>query len=139
MSWDSYIESLTADGVVIEAAIAGCESGQESIWASKGGFSKITAAEIRQLVATDRSSLFSAGVTLGGVKCTVLRDNLNADGNFTMDLKTKSSDAQPDTFNITVGKSKKALVIVKGAKDTHGGNLNPKAFSMAEHLRKSGY
>ncbi|KAG9346413.1 hypothetical protein JZ751_006724 [Albula glossodonta] len=139
MSWQSYIDNLTADGVVIEAAIAGCESGQESVWASKGEFCKITPAEIRQLMASDRSSLFSTGVTMGGVKCTVLRDNLNTDQNHTMDLKTKSSDTQPDTFNITVGKSNKALVIVKGAKDTHGGKLNPRAFSMAEHLRKSGY
>lgn len=34
MSWDSYIDNLLADKDVMDAAIAGCESGSESLWAA---------------------------------------------------------------------------------------------------------
>ncbi|KAG7464572.1 hypothetical protein MATL_G00167020 [Megalops atlanticus] len=141
MSWDSYIESLMQGDFVQDAAILGYENGKESVWAAnKGGeFANITPAEIRQMVNTDRSNLFSGGITLAGTKCTVLRDTLHLDGQYTMDLRTKASDKDPDTYNISVGKSGKALVVVKGKKDTHGGKLNPKAYNFADHLRKSGY
>lgn len=41
------------------------------------------------------------GLTLGGQKCSVIRDSLLQDGEFTMDLRTKSTGGAP-TFNITV-------------------------------------
>ncbi|XP_035265640.1 profilin-1 [Anguilla rostrata] len=141
MSWDPYITSLIDGGDVEDAVIVGCEPGKESVWAShKGGtFGSITPEEIRKLVANDRSALFSSGVTVAGMRCTTLRDALNTEGQYTLDLKTKSSDQVPDTYGITVAKSKQALVIVKGKKDTHGGKLNTKAYKMAEHLRNSNY
>ncbi|XP_036403761.1 profilin-1 [Megalops cyprinoides] len=141
MSWDQYVDSLMGADGVQDAAILGCESGKEAVWASckTGVFGSITPAEIRQLVVSERSSLFSGGLTLAGTKCTVLRDALNQDGQFTMDLRTKASEKDPDTYNISVAKSNKVLVIVKGKKDTHGGKLNPKVFGIADHLRKSGY
>ncbi|XP_018588776.1 profilin-1-like [Scleropages formosus] len=141
MSWDSYIDSLMAEGDVEDAAIVGCESGQESVWAaSKGGlFATITQAETRALVSKDRSGLFAGGCTIAGMKCTVLRDALNSDGQNTMDIRTKASDKMPDTYCICVGKSHKGLVFLRGRKDTHGGKLNSKIFPIIEHLRKSGY
>ncbi|XP_023653456.1 profilin-1 [Paramormyrops kingsleyae] len=141
MSWDGYITNLMDGSFMMDAAIVGYEKGQESVWAAhKGGdFARISAAEIRQLVNTDRSSLFSTGVTIANTKCTVLRDALHTDGQNTMDVRTKASDQNPDTFNISIGKSVKALVLVKGNKDAHGGKLNPKAFDMVQHLKKSGY
>ncbi|KAG5851991.1 hypothetical protein ANANG_G00057710 [Anguilla anguilla] len=108
-------------------------------WWRCGTFGSITPEEIRKLVANDRSALFSSGVTVAGMRCTTLRDALNTEGQYTLDLKTKSSDQVPDTYGITVAKSKQALVIVKGKKDTHGGKLNTKAYKMAEHLRNSNY
>ncbi|XP_048884880.1 profilin-1 [Brienomyrus brachyistius] len=141
MSWDGYITNLMAGDFMMDAAIVGHEKGQESVWAAhKGGdLARISAAEIRQLVTTDRGSLFSTGVTIAGTKCTVLRDALNIDGQSTMDVRTKASDQNPDTYNISIGKSGKALVFVKGNKEAHGGKLNPKAFDMSQHLKKSGY
>lgn len=58
-------------------------------------------AEIGVLVGKDRSSFFVNGLTLGGQKCSVIRDSLLQDGEFTMDLRTKSTGGAP-TFNITV-------------------------------------
>lgn len=58
-------------------------------------------AEVGVLVGKDRSSFFVNGLTLGGQKCSVIRDKLLEDGEFTMDLRTKSTGGAP-TFNITV-------------------------------------
>ena len=58
-------------------------------------------AEVCILVGKDRSSFFVNGLTLGGQKCSVIRDSLLQDGEFTMDLRTKSTGGAP-TFNITV-------------------------------------
>ncbi|XP_027007919.1 profilin-1 [Tachysurus fulvidraco] len=138
MSWDSYIQSLTKNEWLDDAVIIGHTPGQESVWASSPGgwLNGVTAAEVKALVASDRSSLFSNGVTLAGKKCTVLRDALNVDGQNTMDLKMKTSDRDPDPFPFTIGKTMKALVIAKGVKDAHGGKVNPPVFDMTAYLRK---
>ncbi|XP_066526198.1 profilin-1 [Hoplias malabaricus] len=138
MSWDSYITTLTGNDWLDDAVIVGHTPGQESVWASSpGGFLKdITAAEVKVLVATDRSGLFANGVTLAGRKCTVLRDGLNLEGQHTMDIKMKTSDKYPDPFPFTIGKTMKALIIAKGIKDAHGGKVNPPVFDMTLYLRK---
>ncbi|XP_069042880.1 profilin-1-like [Lepisosteus oculatus] len=140
MSWDGYVTSLMTGGECQDAAIVGYETGAQSVWAAAKGktFEKLTQGEIAAVTSKDRSSFFINGVTLGGVKCSVLRDRLNEDGEWTMDLRTKSAEGQP-TYNITIAKSNKALVLVQGAENIHGGILNSKAFKMAEHLRKSNY
>ncbi|KAL4631422.1 profilin-1-like [Arapaima gigas] len=140
MSWQSYIDNLMALDCTEDAAIVGCEPGQESVWAAhKGGqFTGITPAEVRSLVSKERSGLFATGCTLGGRKCTVLRDNLLQDS-CTMDVRTKPTEQQQDTFCICIGKSHKALVLLRGNKDAPGGKLNPKVHDMIEHLKKSGF
>ncbi|XP_053499359.1 profilin-1 [Ictalurus furcatus] len=138
MSWDSYIQSLTKNEWLDDAVIIGHTPGQESVWAAAPGgwLNGVTAAEVKALVANDRSTLFASGVTLAGKKCTVLRDALHVDGQNTMDLKMKTSDKDPDPFPFTVGKSNKALVIARGVKDAHGGKVNPPVFDMTAYLRK---
>ncbi|XP_072562651.1 profilin-1 [Paramormyrops kingsleyae] len=139
MSWIGYVTSLMDRGYTVDAAIVGCLTGQESVWAAHpgGDFERITPHEIQRLLIKDRGELFSNGLTLANTKCTVLRDRLNEDGVFTMDLRTKGTELQPDTFNICVGKSGQALVLVKGKKDVHGGKLNPMVDDMAAYLRKA--
>ncbi|MCM8651663.1 profilin, partial [Lactiplantibacillus sp. E932] len=112
--------------------------GQESVWASAPGgwLSQVTAAEVKALVASDRSTLFANGVTLAGKKCTVLRDALNVEGQNTMDIKMKTSEKEPDPFSFTIGKTHKAIIIAKGVKDAHGGKVNPPVFDMTGYLRK---
>ncbi|KAK2886054.1 hypothetical protein Q8A67_016891 [Cirrhinus molitorella] len=139
MSWDSYISSLTKSEWVDDAAILGSTPGQESVWAAApGGWLKnVTAAEVKAIIASDRSSLFANGVTLAGRKCTVLRDALNVEGQNTMDIKMKTSEKEPDPFSFTIGRSHKAIIIAKGVKDAHGGKVNPPVFDMTTYLRKS--
>ncbi|XP_010604101.1 profilin-1 [Fukomys damarensis] len=100
--WNAYIDNLMADGTCQDAAIVGYKD-SPSVWAAVPGktFANITPAEVGVLVGKDRSSYFVNGLTLGGQKCSVIRDSLLQDGEFTMDLRTKSTGGAP-TFNITV-------------------------------------
>lgn len=65
------------------------------------------ASEVKAMIASDRSGLFANGVTVAGRKCTLLRDNLNVDGQNTMDIKMKTSEKEPDPFSFTIGRSHK--------------------------------
>uniref|UniRef100_A0AAY4BPY5 Profilin n=1 Tax=Denticeps clupeoides TaxID=299321 RepID=A0AAY4BPY5_9TELE len=109
MAWQQYVTNLMSGDFVLDAAILGHEAGAESVWASNPGgtFGRITPAEIKALVANDRSAMFAGGVTLGGQKCTVLRDALNVDQQHTMDIRTKATDADPDTYSICIAKTNK--------------------------------
>uniref|UniRef100_A0AC11DPK9 Uncharacterized protein n=1 Tax=Ovis aries TaxID=9940 RepID=A0AC11DPK9_SHEEP len=100
--------------------------------------SPISPAEVGILVGKDRSSFFVNGLTLGGQKCSVIRDSLLQDGEFTMDLRTKSTGGAP-TFNITVTMTAKTLVLLMGKEGVHGGMINKKCYEMASHLRRSQY
>uniref|UniRef100_A0AAQ4Q6M3 Profilin n=1 Tax=Gasterosteus aculeatus aculeatus TaxID=481459 RepID=A0AAQ4Q6M3_GASAC len=94
--------------------------------------------EIDVLTGKDRMGFFTTGITLGNKKCSVIRDSISIENDWTMDIRTKSQGGEP-TYNISLGKATKALVVVMGKEGIHGGQLNKKAFSMAEYLRKSGY
>ncbi|XP_004267037.1 profilin-1 [Neophocaena asiaeorientalis asiaeorientalis] len=137
--WNAYIENLMADGVCQDAAIVGYKD-SPSVWAAVPGktFVNITPAEVGTLVGKDRSSFFVNGLTLGGQKCSVIRDSLMQEGEFTMDLRTKSTSGAP-TFNITVTLTTKTLVLLMGKEGIHGGTINKKCHEMASHLRRSQY
>lgn len=62
--------------------------------------------EIDVLVGKDRETFYTNGLTLGSKKCSVLRDSLQDDGDWTMDIRTKSQGGEP-TYNISVGKAGK--------------------------------
>ncbi|XP_035509295.1 profilin-2-like [Morone saxatilis] len=64
-------------------------------------------------------------MTLGNKKCSVIRDSLHVDSDWTMDIRTKSQGGEP-TYNITVGRAGKVLVLVMGKEGVHGGGLNKK-------------
>ncbi|XP_070775260.1 profilin-2-like isoform X1 [Enoplosus armatus] len=139
MSWQSYVENLMADGSCQDSAIVGYTDAKY-VWAAHTGgtFNNITSQEIDVLVGKDRETFYTSGLTLGSKKCSVLRDSLHDDGDWTMDIRTKSQGGEP-TYNVAVGKAGKALVFVMGKEAIHGGNLNQKVHVMAEYLRKSGY
>jgi len=140
MSWQSYIDNMqTVDNTgkvpVVEAAICGSMPGQESVWASTPGFANISAEEIKRL-AGDRSSFGQSGPLIGGMKCRLIRDNMDTDGMYNLDLKS-SADADGNAYNVCVGKSVKALVIAKGSKEANGGQVSGKVFTVVDHLRKA--
>ncbi|XP_051764480.1 profilin-2 isoform X2 [Ctenopharyngodon idella] len=139
-SWQSYVDNLMSDGSCQDSAIVGCNSDSKYVWAAQEGgtFINITPTEIDVLVGKDRESFFTSGLTLGSKKCSVIRDSLLVDNDWTMDIRTKSQGGEP-TYNITVGKAAKVLVLVMGKEGVHGGGLNKKAYSMAKYLRDSGF
>lgn len=139
MTWQSYVDNLMADGCCQDSAIVGYTDAKY-VWASftGGTFCNITCQEIDFLIGKDRNAMFTSGLTLGSKKCSVLRDNLQDDGDWTMDIRTKSQGGEP-TYNISVGKAGKVLVFVMGKEGVHGGGLNKKAFTMAKYLRDSGF
>ncbi|XP_072219384.1 profilin 2a [Leuresthes tenuis] len=139
MSWQSYVENLMEDGSCQDSAIVGYLEAKY-VWAAfpGGTFSNITSQEIDVLVGKDRETFYTSGLTLGSKKCSVLRDSLNEDGDRTMDIRTKSQGGEP-TYNVSVGRAEKVLVLVMGKEGVHGGGLNKKAFKMAEYLKQSGF
>lgn len=139
MSWQNYVDNLMADGSCQDSAIVGYTDAKY-VWAAHSGgtFNNITAQEIDILIGKDRETFYTSGLTLGSKKCSVLRDSLHDDGDWTMDIRTKSQGGEP-TYNISVGKAGKVLVVVMGKESIHGGILNKKAYVMADYLRKSGY
>ncbi|XP_041791673.1 profilin-2-like isoform X1 [Chelmon rostratus] len=139
MSWQSYVDNLMADGSCQDAAIVGYTDAKY-VWSSfvGGTFANITPEEIDVLIGKDREGFFTSGLTLGNKKCSVIRDSLSIDSDWTMDIRTKSQGGEP-TYNVSVGRAGKALVFVMGKEGVHGGQLNKKAFQMADYLRKSGY
>ncbi|XP_049587951.1 profilin-1 [Syngnathus scovelli] len=138
MSWDGYVANFIAKNCQ-DAAVIGYPE-EKYVWAAHPGgrFANITTAEIDALMSKDRQSFFINGVTLGNEKCSVIRDRLDVENEWGMDLRTKSSDGGP-TFNVSVCKSKKAIVVIKGKDGVHGGALNTLAYETVEHLRKSNY
>ncbi|CAN0079639.1 profilin-2-like [Petromyzon marinus] len=136
-AWQPYIDNLMADKTCQNATIVGCQT--RSVWASTPGpFASISPAEIDMLLTKDRSSLFTNGITLAGQKCSVIRDNLFVETEWTMDIRTKNQSGGP-TYNIAVSKSNQTLVIVEAKEGVHGGVINKKVFEMGDYLRKSGY
>jgi len=138
MSWQSYIDNLktvdtTGKAPVAEAAICGMQP--ESVWASTPGFANISVEEIKRL-AGSRKDFGQSGPVIAGMKCRLIRDNLDTDGLFCLDLKS-SADAEGNAYNVCVGKSARALVIAKGTKEANGGQVSGKVFSVVEYLRKA--
>ncbi|KAM4629232.1 profilin-2 isoform 2-T2 [Polymixia lowei] len=138
MSWQSYVDTLMADGTCQDSAIVGYTDAKY-VWASYvgGTFANITSQEIDVIVGKDREGFFTSGMTLGNKKCSVIRDSLLVENDWTMDIRTKSQGGEP-TYNVSVGKAGRILVFVMGKEGVHGGGLNKKAYSMAKYLRDSG-
>ncbi|KAL0590729.1 Profilin-1 [Plecturocebus cupreus] len=111
-----------------------------SVWAAvpKKTFVNITPAETGVLVGKDQSRFFVNGLTLGGQKRSVTRDSLRQDGEFSMDLRTKSTGGAA-TFSVTATKAGETRVLLMGKEGVHGGLINKKCYAMASHLRCSQY
>lgn len=62
--------------------------------------------EIDVIIGKDRESFYTSGLDLGSKKCSVLRDSLHDDGDWTMDIRTKSTGGEP-TYNLSVGRAGK--------------------------------
>ncbi|XP_031642294.1 profilin-2-like isoform X3 [Oncorhynchus kisutch] len=109
MSWQVYVDNLMADGSCQDSAIVGCTDAKY-VWASVPGgtFVNITVDEIDVIVGKDREAFFCGGLILGQKKFSVIRDSLHSDGDWTMDIRTKSQGGEP-TYNVSIGKAGKGI------------------------------
>ncbi|TWW63209.1 profilin-1 [Takifugu flavidus] len=135
MSWDGYITNLTskdADGsqVIEHAAIWGREP--LSVWATSEGFN-IKEEELRQLLG-DRQELFVKGVRVAGEKCVLIKDELDLEGSDIMNLRTQKN-SEGNLFFLSIGKTTKTFVIVKGSATAQGGQVADKLFKTVQYLK----
>ncbi|XP_026181937.1 profilin-1 [Mastacembelus armatus] len=137
MSWDSYITNLktpdqSGQCPIEDAAICGIADG--TVWAGTPAFKQIQPNEIKRL-AGNRSDFAQSGPMIAGIKCRLLRDNLDTEGMHVMDLKT-AADAQGNTYSVCIGKTLQSIIIVKGTKEASGGQISAKLHTILDYLRK---
>ncbi|CAH2272457.1 profilin-2 isoform X2 [Pelobates cultripes] len=134
MSWHDYVLNLMSDKNCQDAAIVGYK-GTPGVWAAHPGgcLSKITPAEIKNITSDDRSGLFVSGVTLGGMRCSVIRDQFGDPDVCVMDLKTKNPDGP--SYAVVIAKALQVVVILVGIEGVHCGALYPTAHEMAKYLK----
>lgn len=137
--WDAFMDNLMADGTCQDVAILGYKD-PPSVWATVPGktFANITPAEVGVLLGKDRPSLFVNGLTIRGQKCSVIRHTLLQEGDYSMDLRSKSTAGAP-TLNVAITMTAKTLVLLMGKEGIHGGVINKKCYEMASHLRPAQY
>ncbi|XP_062239760.1 profilin-3-like [Platichthys flesus] len=138
MSWDGYISNLmapTASGKIVtsEAAICGIEC--LSVWAATQGYRSISTDEIRTLVGP-RNNFSSCGPKVAGIKTMLLVDKMDDETAYSLNLKTVT-DTDGQRYNLCVGKSLKALLVLKGVVGDVGGDLSAKMFTMVDYLKKN--
>ncbi|XP_033929392.1 profilin-1 isoform X2 [Melopsittacus undulatus] len=138
--WAPYVDTLLADGTCQDAAIVGYRD-TPAVWAAAPGktFANITAAEVQALVSPERGPLLVSGLTLGGLRCSVIRDSLLVEGEHSMDLRSKGGAPGTATVNITAAITNKTIVLAMGKEGVHGGCVNKKCYDLANHLRRSQY
>ncbi|XP_006981282.2 profilin-2-like [Peromyscus maniculatus bairdii] len=102
----------------------------------EGNFIQMTQEEVQTLLAKEeREKLFVQGVTLAGIKCLLIRDNLFTEGNNSMDLRTKGQSRGSQA--VTVVQMGSVYLVVMGKKGTEGGPLNLKAFEIAGYMKEA--
>ncbi|XP_059587797.1 profilin-1-like [Alligator mississippiensis] len=136
--WQSYINSLMKDGLCCDAAVVSIPH-QQLMAAHHGGvLVNLTQAEIQTLLGRNRAPLLTQGLTLGGLQCLVIRDNLYEETHsYTMDLRTKHLEDDMDNYThaVTVTLVSSVCLILIGHKGIQGGMLNLKAFEIARYIK----
>ncbi|KAM4818645.1 profilin-1-like [Thomomys bottae] len=102
----------------------------------RGNLANVTPEEIQTFLRQEeREKFFMQGITLAGIKCLLIRDNLYTEGTNTMDLRTKGQSRASQAVTIILIES--MCLVVVGQKGAEGGPLNLKAFEMANYIREA--
>ncbi|XP_055488276.1 profilin-3-like [Leucoraja erinacea] len=136
LDWKAYVAAVLQDSTIADIAIVGCTPKNKSIWAcrSDGVFGRITSQEIEVIIDTDRKCILQNGITIGGKKYSIIRDNMLLENDPSMDIRTLGNEG----MSICIGKSTKALMILMGQKGVHGGVINKKMHDMVDFLSRNG-
>ncbi|XP_067838197.1 profilin-3-like [Heptranchias perlo] len=136
LDWKEYIATVLKDNTIEDIAIVGCTPKNKTIWAcrSDGVLGQVTSQEIEVIIDNDRKSILQNGITIGGKKYSIIRDNMLLEKDPSMDIRTLGDEGK----SICIGKSSKALMILMGQKGVHGGVVNKKMHDMVDFLNKNG-
>ncbi|XP_043537058.1 profilin-2-like [Chiloscyllium plagiosum] len=138
LGWDEYVRNLLADGLCQDAAVFACSCPRLLAAKQQGLFEQMSPQEIKAIMSSDRKTFLVKGLTIGGNKCFVIRDNFHMDGDYTMDIRLKRWDSNHPCHSIAIARSNKVFIMIMGKRGVHGGTLNKKAFQMANYIRRSG-
>ncbi|XP_051898811.1 profilin-3-like [Pristis pectinata] len=135
-NWKNYINSILKDKNVEDVALVG-HANNKAVWASKPGgiLAAISPQEVSTLIGQDRKTFLQTGITIGGKKCSVIRDNLLVNNDGVMDVRMKGGQGK----SICIGKTIKTMVFVMGKRGVHGGVLNKKVHEMDTYLKQKGF
>ncbi|XP_072113541.1 profilin-3-like [Mobula birostris] len=136
LDWKKYVADVLQDSTIADIAIVGCTPKNKTIWAcrSDGVLGQITAQEVEVIIDKDRKSILQNGITIGGKKYSIIRDNMLLEKDPSMDVRTLDDEGK----SLCIGKSSKALMFLMGQKGVHGGVINKKLHDMVDFLNRTG-
>ncbi|XP_008842618.1 profilin-2-like [Nannospalax galili] len=134
--WQDFMNLFQQTEIFSDAAIITNSPPWLLASSPEGNFFLITPEEIQFLLAREeREKLFLQGVTIAGIKCLLIRDNLYTEGNNSMDLRTKGQSRGSQAVAIVQMES--VYLVVMGKRGIEGGPLNLKAFEIAGYMREA--
>ncbi|XP_072373650.1 profilin-3-like [Scyliorhinus torazame] len=136
LDWKEYIAAILQDSTIADIAIVGCTPKNKRIWAcrSDGVLGQVTSQEIEVIIDEDRKSILQNGITIGGKKYSIIRDNMLLEKNPSMDIRTLGDEGK----SICIGRSSRVLMFLMGQKGVHGGVVNKKMHDLVDSLNRNG-
>ncbi|XP_041742771.2 profilin-2-like [Coregonus clupeaformis] len=115
-SLQNYVDRLMFEGQCADCALVNVRTRRVMAATPGGSLEHLTRREIRRILAREREAIQTQGVSLGGLRCTLLRDKMVTPGERSMDLRTKQRPSRGVSSEF----------------------LNHKAYQMAACLRNAG-
>ncbi|KAJ7305191.1 hypothetical protein JRQ81_011098 [Phrynocephalus forsythii] len=136
--WKGCINFIMRDTLCYDAAFVSVPHRQLLCACPEGILAQVTKPEIESLFGSNREVLLTQGLTLGGLKCVVVRDNLCTKNQpRTMDLRMTFSGNSGEHSNraITVVLINPVGLILVGQRGVQGGTLSMMAFQAARYIK----
>ncbi|XP_048837792.1 profilin-2-like [Brienomyrus brachyistius] len=130
VSWRDYADTVLSEGQYADWAIVNLR--RRKVLAAKrwGWLEHLTRQEVKTLLTGDREAIQTQGLTLGGMQCSVIRDNMGTPGDRSMDLRTKPRPGR----GVAVCRSRRVLVLLVGQRGVHSAILHQMAQRIASDI-----
>ncbi|XP_023657547.1 profilin-2-like [Paramormyrops kingsleyae] len=130
VSLQDYVDSVLPEEQYADWAIVNHR--KRKVLAAKrwGWLGHLTRQEVKTLLTGDREAIQTQGLTLGGMQCSLIRDNMGTPGDRSMDLRTKPRPGR----GVAVRRSRRVLVLLVGQRGVHGAVLHQMAYKIASNI-----
>ncbi|KAJ7987177.1 hypothetical protein DPEC_G00336050 [Dallia pectoralis] len=126
------VERLMLEGLCADCALVNVRTRRVMAATPGGSLEHLTRREIRKLLSLrEREAMRTRGLSLGGLRCTLVRDNMVNPGERSMDLRTRQRPSRA----VAVRRTRHLLLVLLGNRGVGGGVLNDKAYQLAGCLR----